>query len=79
MVYLWKIPDEYPEKLIGEYDRENSPDRFIFKKGEILSSDLAKPVIMFDVSVQDLRELDDLANNATGNGSCNRRAFSCCS
>lgn len=64
MVYLWEIPDEYPEKLIGEYDRENSPDRFIFKKGEMLSSDLAKPVIKFDASVQDLRELDDLANNA---------------
>lgn len=64
MVYLWKIPDEYPETLIGEYDRENSPDRFIFKRGEMLSSDLEKPFIKFDASVQDLRELDDLANNA---------------
>lgn len=64
MVYLWKIPDEYPEKLIGEYDRESSPDRFIFKKGETLPSDLAKPVIKFDASVQELNEIDDLANNA---------------
>jgi|SRR5690606_24158497 len=64
MVYLWKIPDDYPEKLIGDYDRENSPDRFIFKKGEMLPSDLAKPVIKFDASVQELIELDDLANNA---------------
>ena len=64
MVYLWKIPDEYPEKLIGEYDRDKSPDRFIYKKGEILSSELAKPVIKFDASARELRELDDLANNA---------------
>lgn len=64
MVYLWKIPDEYPEKLIGEYDRKNSPDRFIFKRGEMLASDLAKPVIKFDASAQELRALDDLANNA---------------
>ncbi len=64
MVYLWKIPGEYPEKLIGEYDRESSPDRFIFKKGEMLSTDLAKPVISYDASVQELNELDDLANNA---------------
>lgn len=64
MIYLWKIPDEYPEKLIGEYDRETSPDRFIFKKGELVSSDLSKPVIKFDANVQDLSELDNLANNA---------------
>lgn len=64
MVYLWKIPGEYSEKLIGEYDRDSSPDRFIFKKGEVLSSGLEKPVIKFDANVQELIELDDLANNA---------------
>ncbi|PHV09951.1 imm11 family protein [Chitinimonas sp. BJB300] len=64
MVYLWKIPDEYTENLIGEYDRTSSPDRFIFKKGEVLSSNLTMPVIKFDVSTEELLELDDLANNA---------------
>ncbi len=64
MVYLWKIPDEYPEKMIGEYDRENSPDRFVFKKGELLPEDVGKPIFRFDADVTELKKLDDLANNA---------------
>lgn len=64
MVYLWKIPDEYPEKLIGEYDRKHSPDRFIFKKGERLPLGLVEPIIKFDASIEELKELDDLANSA---------------
>lgn len=64
MVYLWKIPNEYPEKLIGEYDRENSPDRFVFKKGELLPEDIGTPILKFDANIAELKELDDLANNA---------------
>jgi hypothetical protein len=64
MVYLWKIPNEYPEKLIGEYDRANSPDRFMFKKGELLPEDIGTPILKFDASIAELKELDDLANTA---------------
>jgi hypothetical protein len=28
-MYLWKIPDDYPEALIGTYDKSGSPDRFL--------------------------------------------------
>lgn len=64
MIYLWKIPDDYPEKLIGKYDRENSPDRFLYKKGESLSDDLKQPIFNFDVTCEELYQIDDLANNA---------------
>jgi hypothetical protein len=64
MVYLWDIPNEYPEKLIGEYDRENSPDRFLFKKGELLPEDIGRPTFKFDADIAELKKLDDLSNNA---------------
>ena len=28
MIYLWRISDDYPQSLIGEYQREGTPDRF---------------------------------------------------
>ena len=38
-IYLWEIPENYPERLIGRYERERSPDRFLFEKGIQLSKD----------------------------------------
>ncbi|PSS73171.1 imm11 family protein [Shewanella algae] len=64
MVYIWKISDDYPERLIGEYDRKNSPDRFIFKRGEVLPPDILSPTIIFDVRTCELNAIDDLASNA---------------
>jgi len=64
MVYLWRVPDDYPQSLIGEYQRESGPDRFLFKKGERLSSQVGAPVIRFQGTLDKLREFDCLANNA---------------
>ena len=64
MVYLWKIPSEYPDKLIGEYDKNLSPDRFIFTDGEIVSIGKNYPVITFEASIDELKRLDCLCNNA---------------
>lgn len=64
MIYLWKILDDYPENLIGEYDREKSPDRFLFKKGELLPSIIDIPVFHFKATLPKLKGFDDLANNA---------------
>lgn len=64
MVYLWKIKDNYPNHLIGEYDKSVSPDRFIFKKGAIFSDDTAIPVLKFDSKVEALVNIDDLANDS---------------
>ena len=63
MVYLWTIPDDYPEDLIGTYDRSRSPDRFLLKQGKPLHP-VADVYVRFDAKASDLRELDDLATNA---------------
>lgn len=64
MIYLWEIPDNYPENLIGRYRRETSPDRFLFKKGEVLPDTIGNLEIEFDVCVKDLQMRDDLANSS---------------
>jgi len=64
MTYLWKILDDYPERLIGEYDRSKGPDRFLFKQGRRLESEANDPTFRFKCKPKDLKSLDDLANNA---------------
>ena len=63
-VFLWKIPDDYPENLIGTYERDISPDRFIFLQGKEIPIDGPRPVLSFDAPVGVLEEFADLANNA---------------
>lgn len=62
--YLWRIPDDYPQSLIGEYQEEDSPDRFLFKTGTPLPSLLAHPVIRFEKTVKELSIFDCLCNSA---------------
>ena len=64
MVYLWTIPDDYPERLIGEYDRQQGPDRFLFKQGRRLGKEAGSPSFRFRIKSNELNQLDDLANNA---------------
>ena len=63
MVYLWKIPEDYPDKLIGEYVKDDSPDRFVFHSGGVVT-ELGKPSIEFDADPCELRKYADLANSA---------------
>lgn len=65
MLYLWKIPDDYPESLLGEYDRERGPDRFEFKRGKPLHKlPSERPRFRFTAPAARLRALHDLGNNA---------------
>ena len=63
MFYLWEIPDDYPEKLIGEYDDNRSLDRYLWRRGEAID-DTAKVVINFSVSKSKLKNRNDLANSS---------------
>ncbi|MCA9137287.1 MAG: hypothetical protein KDB00_11025, partial [Planctomycetales bacterium] len=63
MIYVWKIRDDYAEKLIGTYDR-SGPDRFSFKQGVECEVPSEKPRFQFDASISALESLNDLANNA---------------
>lgn len=65
VIYIWKIRDDYPESLIGEYDRERGPDRFSYKQGKGLDAvPVSPPAFRFNASKNAIRVLDDLANNA---------------
>jgi len=63
MIYLWEVPDCWPERLIGEYDRAKSIDRFALKQGEAISSE-AGITIQFACKSDDLIKLDNLPNSA---------------
>ena len=64
MIYLWRISDDYPQSLIGKYQREGTPDRFLFKKGEALPETVGTPIIKFDAPLAKLREYDCLSHSA---------------
>src|SRR6185436_16529586 len=63
MIYLWKIPDEYPEELIGEYVREKSPDRFLFHHGKPIPQRDLVPSFTFTAEPAVLCEYDVLPNS----------------
>jgi hypothetical protein len=65
MVYLWRIPEEYPQSLIGEYQHQGTPDRFLFKKGEVIAETVGLPIVKFNASVEVLRDFHCLSSNAT--------------
>lgn len=62
--YIWCIPEDYPEKCIGIYDRKRSPDRFEFKKGVKLPDTIGLPIFQFEVSAEKLTKWDELPNSA---------------
>jgi hypothetical protein len=62
MPLIWNIPDSYPERAIGEYDRAHSPDRFLFLGGRPLG-DLPPATIRFGVPADRLRKFDCLAHS----------------
>ncbi|WP_028389331.1 imm11 family protein [Legionella fairfieldensis] len=47
MIYLWEMPENCTNKLIAEYDREHSPDRFLFLDGVRLANKKVDKKIIF--------------------------------
>lgn len=65
MIYIWRIRNDYPDSLIGTYDRKRGPDRFLYKQGKRLEMNLdAPPRFEFGANTSSLRALNDLANSA---------------
>lgn len=62
MPLIWRIPESYPERAIGEYDRAASPDRFLFQQARRLGK-LPPATIRFDLSADQLRKFDCLAHS----------------
>ncbi len=64
-VYLWRIPDEYPERLVGKYLSNQSPDPFAFRRGSLASLNFPPPRIDFNATPQQLSTFDVLVNDST--------------
>ncbi|MAS97302.1 MAG: hypothetical protein CMO55_29265 [Verrucomicrobiales bacterium] len=64
MRFLWRIPNDFPEALIGEYRKATSPDHFDLQKGTTLGNTWGVPEFEFQSTSEDLAKFDDLANSA---------------
>ncbi len=64
MIYLWEIPEYYPEKLIGEYDRTCSPDRFMLAEGEPIDKCDLATIRFIEASLPKLMRYDVLPNSS---------------
>jgi len=65
MIYVWKIvPNNYPEKLVGIYDRTHLIDQFLLNKGQKMEpSGFSSAVMSFAAAKKDLEHYDCLPNN----------------
>jgi hypothetical protein len=62
MIYVWAIPDYYPQSLIGEYNRDTSPDRFLFVQGKKIVGQ-SVPSFTFATQSEALKKYDVLPNS----------------
>jgi hypothetical protein len=67
MIYLWKTPDNYLNRDVGEYDRDLSPDRFLLYDGRELSAQEfgSVPIVEFEIPKKRLLKSDCLPNNSS--------------
>lgn len=63
-MYLWRTADYLPDELVGELDRESTPDRFVFLRGESAKDRLGFPTFKCPVPSHNLARFDVLPNNA---------------
>ena len=63
MIYLWRIPKNSPNSLIGEYDKRCSPDRFLFFKGKRIGECNPLPSFTFAAEPNVLKKYDVLPNS----------------
>ncbi|MCM3667232.1 hypothetical protein M3204_22810 [Mesobacillus subterraneus] len=61
MIWIWAIPNTYPNKRIGEYIQDSGTDRFVFRQGKVISEDVIYPKIVFEYSEKYLSDV--LPNN----------------
>lgn len=76
MIYLWRIPSRWPNKLIGGYDHDRSPNYLLFSNGrKIKDEELKKnfdkeeidspPIVKFKVPKARILQCDCLPNSGS--------------
>ena len=66
MIYLWEMPKNCMHKLIAGYNRELSPDRFLFLDGIRLSAEQVntKPIFELNITQAEIIKYDCISNNS---------------
>ena len=64
MIYLWVKPEYCTQKLIADYNRELSPNRFLFLEGIELTNEQvnAKPIFELKVKQAEITKYDCIPN-----------------
>lgn len=57
MLWVWSIPEDFPNKRIGEYVKGSGTDRFVFREGRGLTEQIVPPKIVFECSEKDLNDV----------------------
>lgn len=64
MSYLWKIPENYKNREVGKYDKNNSPDDYWLTKGQLLTEFSPTPIVHFKITKKHALKFDCLLNNS---------------
>jgi len=57
MIWIWSIPDNYPNNRIGEYIDGSGTDRFVFREGKIIHQEVISPKIVFECAEKHLSDV----------------------
>ncbi|QHE54032.1 imm11 family protein [Pontibacillus sp. HMF3514] len=57
MLWIWSVPDNFPNNKIGEYVKESGTDRFIFREGRLLTENINPPKVVFECSEDELTDV----------------------
>lgn len=64
-IFRWEESDDYPQKMIGDYDVDYSPHYIEFLKG-CKMNELSSVVVNFEVSASQLKKYDVLYHDKGG-------------
>lgn len=63
MIYLWKIPHDFKNRDVGEYDKDTSPDDYWLTKGNHLNEFSPIPSVHFIVPCKNILKFDCIPNS----------------
>ena len=62
-MFILRIPDDFPIAMIGEYLKDSSPDRFIYRRATSVADNGGVPRFSFSATIKALMRFDVLPNN----------------
>lgn len=57
MLWIWSVPEDFPNKRIGEYVKGSGTDRFMFREGRELTEQIVPPKIVFECLEKHLNDV----------------------